>query len=405
MIGETSLTGFGLQRLSDYVVERDTKFSRYMLATGFVGLALILTLLLQHVEQDRPTLFLFFAAIVASAWFGGTGPGCFAVVASIPPALYFYFAALHTFAITVDNVVLFIFFGSCAVAGGVLSSRQREAEEVLQSTHRQLELKARELQNANSVLLNEIGERKRTELALREAQTELATVARLTTMGELAASIAHEINQPLAAIVMNAGACMRWLEPARFDLVEARDAAQRIIRDGNRASEVIGRIRAMVRNALPERAPFEVNALVIDCIALLRNELAKHLVNVSLDLAEGLAPVRGDRILLHQVVLNLITNAQEAMALVHDRPRLLCVRTTRRRCGTLALAVIDNGPGIIAESHDRIFDAFVTTKAHGMGLGLSICRSIVEAHGGTLSAVPSLPYGTVFEVTLSETGE
>ncbi len=392
-------------RLFGFPDNANSTVMRYVLALAFVLFALALTLLLQHVEQDRPTLFLFFAAIVAAAWFGGAGPGCFAVAASIPAGLYFYSAALHTFSITVDNVVLFVFFGSCAIAGGFLSSRQREAEESLQRTHRQLEIKAGELQHTNTALLSEIAERRRAELALRDAQAELARVARLTTMGELAASIAHEINQPLAAVVTNAGTCLRWLDSGRVDLDEARTAAQRIIRDGNRASEVIGRIRAMVRKALPARAPLDINDIIRVSLTLLDGELKKQRIKLRLGLAPDVGPIRGDRILLQQVLLNLILNAIEAMSLVDDRHRELFLQSGRRRDGAIFVSVQDTGPGFLAGTLDKIFDAFVTTKPNGMGLGLSICRSIVEAHGGVLSASPARPRGAVFEVTLTETGD
>jgi C4-dicarboxylate-specific signal transduction histidine kinase len=392
-------------RLFGFPDNANSTVMRYVLALAFVLFALALTLLLQHFEQDRPTLFLFFAAIVAAAWFGGAGPGCFAVAASIPAGLYFYSAALHTFSITVDNVVLFVFFGSCAIAGGFLSSRQREAEESLQRTHHQLEIKAGELQHTNTALMSEIAERRRAEFALRDAQAELARVARLTTMGELAASIAHEINQPLAAVVTNAGTCLRWLDCGRVDLDEARAAAQRIIRDGNRASEVIGRIRAMVREALPERAPLDINDVIRVSLALLDGELKKQRIKLRLGLAPDVGPIRGDRILLQQVLLNLILNAIEAMSLVDDRHRELFLQSGRRSDGAIFVSVQDTGPGFLAGTLDKIFDAFVTTKPNGMGLGLSICRSIVEAHGGVLSASPARPRGAVFEVTLTETGD
>ncbi len=380
-------------------------FARYVLALAFVLFALVLTLVLQHVENDRPTLFLFFAAIVAASWFGGVGPGCFAVAASILPGLYFYSAAIHSFSITVDNVVLFVFFGSCAMAGGFLSSRQRKAEHGLQHTHRQLEIKANELQRSNSALLAEVAERRRAEVALRDAQSELARIARLTTMGELAASIAHEINQPLAAVVTNAGTCLRWLESERIDLNEAKLAAQRIICDGNRASEVIGRIRAMIRKALPEREPLNLNDVARDALSLVSAELDRNQVRIVTELDPELAPIRGDRVLLQQVLLNLILNAMEAMSVVSGRRRELHIRTGSREDRTIVMSVRDTGQGFVGTMPDRLFDAFVTTKPNGMGLGLSICRSIVEAHGGVLSAAAAEPCGACFQITIADGGD
>jgi C4-dicarboxylate-specific signal transduction histidine kinase len=378
---------------------------RYLLALALVALAFAMTLVLQHYEQDRPTLFLFFAAIVAAAWFGGAGPGVFAVAMSIPAGIYFYSAALHSFTINLDNALLFLFFGSCAMAGGFLSSRQREAEEGLQRTHSQLEVKARELQSTNTALLGEISERRRTEQALREAQSELARVARLTTMGELTASIAHEINQPLAAVVTTAGSCLRWLDNESPNVGEARLAAQRIIRDGNRASDVIGRIRAMVKRALPERTPLDINGVIEDVLSFTKAELGKNRITVRTALDGGLSAIHGDRVLLQQVFLNLIVNAIESMSLVDGGPRELVVVSRRSPCGGAEIEVRDTGAGIRDEARDKLFEAFVTTKPHGMGLGLSICRSIVESHGGTLSAAAAEPRGAVFRVALPQDGE
>ena len=382
----------------------DTLSARYLLALAFIVLALAMTLVLQHFEQDRPTLFLFFAAIVAAAWFGGVGPGCFAVAVSIPAGIYFYSAALHEYTINLDNAVLFLFFSACAMAGGFLSSRQRQAEEGLQRTHRELQIKARELESMNRTLLSEIAERRRAEQALQDSQSELARVARLTTMGELAASIAHELNQPLAAVVTTAETCLRWLERELPDVDHARAAARRIVRDGNRASEVVRRIRAMVRKALPERTALNINAIIQDALALMEADLRKSGVVVRAALADDMPNMQGDRTLLQQVFVNLITNAMESMALVDGEHRLLQIESVRQSNETVAIDVRDSGAGIADDTRERLFDAFVTTKKNGMGLGLSICRSIVEAHGGSLSAATASPHGAVFHITLSQCG-
>ena len=389
---------------SQWTAFADTLSARYLLAMALVVLALAMTLVLQHFEQDRPTLFLFFAAIVAAAWFGGVGPGCFAVAASIPAGIYFYSAALHEYTINLDNVVLFLFFGACAMAGGFLSSRQRHAEEGLQRAHRELQIKARELESMNATLLSEIAVRRRAELALQDSQSELARVARLTTMGELAASIAHEINQPLAAVVTTAESCQRWLEREHPDIDRARAAARRIVRDGNRASEVVRRIRAMVRKALPERTTLNVNTVIQDALSLMEPDLRKNGVVVRTALVDKLPCMQGDRTLLQQVFVNLITNAMESMTLVDSGNTLLQIDSAWQLDGTVAVNVRDSGAGIADDARERLFDAFVTTKKNGMGLGLSICRSIVEAHGGSLSATTASPHGAVFHVTLSQSG-
>jgi C4-dicarboxylate-specific signal transduction histidine kinase len=387
-----------------HVTGSDRSAAGYLLALAFVALALAATLVLRHFEVDWPSLFLFFAAVATATWFGGVGPGCVAIAASIPAGLYFNFAALHATAIDLDNTVLFAFFDACAVAGGILGARQRRAEDGPQRTHRQLESKARELASANATLQAEITERRRAEQALYDAQAELARITRLTTMGELAASIAHEINQPLTAVITTAGSCQRWLDGERPNIEEARAAARRIVRDSNRASEIIRSIRAIVCQAPPQRAPLDVNTVIRDAVSVLEGDLQKNRIAVRTDLAADMSCIRGDRTLLHQVFMNLITNAMESMSLVDGDRRQLRIESKRLPAGVVAVAVHDTGGGIQGVARERLFEPFVTTKANGMGLGLSLCRSIVEAHGGSLSAEQGEPTGAVFHITLTENG-
>ena len=249
-------------------------------------------------------------------------------------------------------------------------------------------------------IVEDITERKRAEEALQAAQAELARVAQLTTMGELAASIAHEINQPLAAIVTNGGACLRWLANDAPNLAEARQAVERIVKDGKRASEVIGGIRSLMKKAGPEMARLDINDVVSEVLALTRGELQRQGILVQSELSAEVPRVLGDRGQLQQVVLNLIMNAIEAMATVTDRPRLMCVRSQTGESGGAQIAVEDSGVGLDPRVKDRMFDTFFTTKPNGMGLGLSICRSIVEVHGGRLWAHSGRPHGAVFHVAL-----
>jgi C4-dicarboxylate-specific signal transduction histidine kinase len=382
-----------------FFVPSDARTLRYAVALSLVALALGLTLALQHFESGRPTLFLFFAAIVAAAWFGGVGPGGLAAAASVPAGLYFYSGALHATHLTLDNYVLFFFFTVCAMAGGFLSSRQRDADARLMRTHRALEIQAAELTAANAALTEEMAERRRAEQALGETQAQLAHAGRLTALGELTASIAHEINQPLGAVATNASCCLRWLEPDKLDLGEAREAALSVVQDANRASEVIKRIRAMASRTAAAHAQVDLNALITDVLALLDRELKRHAIGVETRLAAGLPAVTGDRVELQQVVLNLILNAIEAMTAGGGRSRTLTLATQASGGGVL-LTVADNGVGFAGRDPDSIFDAFVTSKDEGMGLGLSICRSIVEAHGGHIGAAARVPHGAVFEITL-----
>jgi PAS domain S-box-containing protein len=254
----------------------------------------------------------------------------------------------------------------------------------------------------NSVLVSimDITEQRRAEEALHKAQAELAHVTRVTTMGELAASIAHEVNQPLAAVVTNGNACLRWLAGTTPNLNEAREAVWRIIRDGNRASAVITRIRALVRKTDTEKARLDINQIVQEVVFLTQNEAVRKGVTLQMELAADVPSVLGDRVQLQQVILNLVMNGVEAMVSVADRPRELCIRARRHESDQVLVAVQDSGIGIDSQDLEKIFDAFYTTKPQGMGMGLAISRSIVENHGGRLWAIPNDGPGATFQFTL-----
>jgi PAS domain S-box-containing protein len=247
--------------------------------------------------------------------------------------------------------------------------------------------------------VTDVTARKQAEVELHEAQTNLAHVARVTALGEMAASIAHEVNQPLAAVVTNAAACLRWLDREPANLKEARGTLQSIINDGNRAGEVIQRVRALV-NKTTDRKALHINEVVNEVLSLVQHDLLSHRVALRLELAPALPPVLADRIQLQQVILNLVVNGIEAMQPVTDRPRELVIRTRLDEARQVLVTVSDCGVGVAAENADRLFDAFFTTKSSGMGMGLSICRSIVDAHGGRLSASGNVGPGATFQFTL-----
>jgi PAS domain S-box-containing protein len=238
-----------------------------------------------------------------------------------------------------------------------------------------------------------------SERRYRETQTELAHANRVATMGQLTASIAHEVNQPIAAAVTNAHAALRWLSAQRPDLEEVRLALGRIVENGDRAGEVIGRIRALIKNAPPRKDRLAINGAIREVIDLARGETAKNGILVQTELAGGLPIIQGDRVQLQQVMLNLIINAVEAMSCVHEGTRDLLIGSAKVESGVL-ISVRDSGPGLPPASLERLFDAFYTTKPTGLGLGLSICRSIIEAHGGRLWASANVPRGAIFEFTL-----
>ena len=252
---------------------------------------------------------------------------------------------------------------------------------------------------------NNVTERKLAEEGLHKAQSELAHVTRVATLGEMTASIAHEVNQPLAAVVTNANACLRWLARETPNLAEARDAVTRIIKEGNRASDVIGRIRALVKKAPPLKHSVDINEIILEVIALSRSEIYRKLVKFRHQLSDDLPLVFADRIQLQQVILNLIMNGADSMSGVVDRSRELHISSGRHDSSSVLVAVRDSGKGIAPQNLDHLFEAFFTTKPDGMGMGLAICRSIIEAHGGRLWASPNSPHGAVFQFTLPPSAE
>jgi C4-dicarboxylate-specific signal transduction histidine kinase len=247
----------------------------------------------------------------------------------------------------------------------------------------------------------DITERKRAEQALQESQTALARVARIATMGELTASIAHEINQPLAAVAMNASASLHWLAIQPPNLVEARQAMMSAMQEVNRASSVVKRIRTLLKKADPELQPLDMNEVIREVLGLAHNELMTAGIAVHTEVTTDVPTVLGDRVQLQQVILNLIINAIDAMNTITERPRTLLIKTAKHAEGAL-IRVQDSGRGFDPEQAERIFEAFFTTKPEGIGMGLAISRSIVEAHGGRLWAMPGSANGAVFQLILPE---
>ena len=244
--------------------------------------------------------------------------------------------------------------------------------------------------------------RKQAQKAIQTTQAELARVSRLTTMGELAASIAHEVNQPLTAINNNSNACLRLLANQNLKPDVLRRALEEVVADGTRASAIIARIRSFIKKAPAEKNRLDVNEVIEEVLAMMGHGFEEHRILIQSELVQALPAVLGDRVQLQQVLLNLIMNGIEAMTAVTDRPRLLWVQSRIDESGDVLVAVRDSGTGLGSEG-DRVFTPFYTTKANGMGMGLSISRSLIEAHGGRLWATPNSPHGAVFSFALPVT--
>ncbi len=290
---------------------------------------------------------------------------------------------------------------------GELVQTKKDGSQVVVASRWSLQRDESSAPVAILIINNDITERKWAEAEAREndrryrdMQTALAHANRVATMGQLTASIAHEVNQPLAAVLSNAEACLRWLDRGTPDLDGVRRSVEWIIDDGNRASEVIRRIRALANKTDIEKAPLDINDVIREVIALVHRELTSRQVSLRMELAPALPMILGDRVQLQQVIINLVMNGIEAMRSITDRPRELVILSRQDETQQVLVSVTDCGVGISAENADRLFNPFFTTKSGGMGMGLSICRSIMEAHDGRLWTAANVPHGATFQFTL-----
>jgi two-component system sensor kinase FixL len=283
---------------------------------------------------------------------------------------------------------------------GEFVNKRRDGTPVLVTNRCSLQRDERGQPSMILVTSNDITDRKRAEEALQQAEADLARLNRAMLLGEMTASIAHEVNQPIAAVIANANAGLRWLGTREPDFDEVRQALGRIVRDGTRAGEVIGRIRALVRNVPPHRDLLGIDQVISEVLALTQTEIQRNGVRLRRRLADDLPLVSADRIQLQQVMINLIVNAIEAMGGASERRRELAIVAGMNNAHEVFVEVQDTGPGLDLDKLDRLFQSFYTTKPDGIGMGLAISRSIVEAHGGRLSSAANQPHGAVFRFTL-----
>jgi C4-dicarboxylate-specific signal transduction histidine kinase len=341
-----------------------SNLQRYGLAIISCGVALVLAW-----PIDAPSSC-FLLAVTVSSLFGGLGPGLLSVALS---ALAFeHFFLWRTFP-PAHETATFLRFAVFVIATLLITALMEVKRRVEQS-------------------------RTRAQEALRLAQSDLAHVNRVTTMGELTASLAHEVNQPIAAAVTDANTCLRWLTRDQPDVEEAREAASRVVKDATRAAEIISRVRLTFTKSTPQRELVDVNEVIKEMIVLLRNEASRYSISVRTELSD-IPQIMGDRVQLQQVMMNLMLNAIDAMKKV-EGTRELVIKSQRQKDEQLVLAVSDTGVGLPPQQADQIFNAFFTTKSHGTGMGLRISRSIVESHGGRLWAADNSPRGASFYLTL-----
>jgi len=357
----------------------------YGTALLLVAAAFVLSLGIQRLFSfPYPFLFLFFGAVMVSAWIGGTGAGLFAVFISTVIVDYFFVPPFYSLQISATAETYFVSFIACALVASWVSAAKKRAEEALREARDQLELKVSE-----------------RSAALMRTQTELAHLSRALSMGELTASIAHEINQPLTAVVTNGHACVEWLSASPPNVAKARQSAESVIQDGTRAGAVVGRIRALFRKEAPVKDWVDVNDLIMELAAFLRHEATRRQIVIRTDLAPSLPKLKADRVQLQQVLLNLMINAMDSMSEIAPAASKDVVITSKQEDSRgVVISVRDSGPGFRPDLAEKIFDPFFTTKPHGIGLGLSISKSIIESHEGRLWATPNRDGGAIFQFTL-----
>ncbi|HKW17079.1 MAG TPA: ATP-binding protein [Terriglobales bacterium] len=357
---------------------------RYGIALALVGTALLASIGMQRLFAfPYPFLFLFLGAVMVGAWFGGMGAGLFAVLLSTVLVDYFFVPPFYSLEISTTAETYFVAFVTCALVAGWVSSIKKRSEEQLQEARDQLEIKVSE-----------------RSAALMQTQAELARLSRVLSMGELTASIAHEISQPITAVVTNGHACLQWLSTVPPNLEKVQQSAESIIKDGNRAGAVIARIRALFRKEEPVKNWVDINEVIQELVGFLRHEATIRHISIRTDLTSSLPAIKADRVQLQQVILNLVMNAMDALSEASNPAKEIVIRSRAQGENEVLVAVEDCGAGINLEVADKVFEPFFTTKPNGIGVGLSISRSIVESHQGRLWASANPTGGAILQFSL-----
>jgi signal transduction histidine kinase len=364
---------------------------QYGLAILFVGAATAVSAILELVTGHVLT-FPYYAAVVFSTWLG-IGPGLLSVILAAQVVNYYWVPPIYSLGVDDQNWPWYVVFIASTLLSLAWTWQRRQAQHALEAT---VAARTADLVRANEALRKEMAERQAAEAELQQAQTEVARTLRLATVAETAATIAHEINQPLAAISANASACLRSLarEPPIMDL--AREAAGCIVSDATRAAEVITRVRALLNKEGPQHIRLDINHVVEEVLNLSRGAVERQGIALKTELARSLPTILGDPVQLQQVLWNLVSNSMEAMTGISGGARALTIATRLDESGAVVVAVEDTGPGIDAKQAERVFDSFYTTKPTGIGVGLSISRSIIEEHQGRLWLAPGRDRGACF---------
>lgn len=380
------MVGVTADRISEWMIQQVVK--PCAVAGFFVLVAFLWTLLFQHAIA-YPFLFLFIGAVMGSAWFGGIVAGFVAVGLSSLLVDYFFVPPFFSMSLAVPSQTYMASFVICAIAVMLVSAALRRSQNAVRDARDQLEAKVQE----------RTAELQETNLDLAAAHEELARLSRTLSLGELAASIAHELNQPLTAVVTHAYACRTWLSAEPANLEKAKATADKIVQESTRAGAVVQRVRALFRKDDTVRESTDMNLLIRDLARVLRDDAMRRGVSIKLALAPFLPRLEVDQVQIQQVVLNLAMNGMDAMEGASG-PHELTISTEKRTEHEICVSVEDHGAGLSAEAMRRMFEPFFTTKAHGTGMGLSICRSIVEAHDGHLWATDAAGGGAAFHFTI-----